>query len=78
MALMLFIGIVWGRGGTTGAIHFNRDVRPTLTDNCFACHGFDASKRRAKLRLDTPEGATELRDGLQAIKGGDPEASERP
>ncbi len=36
-------------------IEFNRDVRPILSDNCFACHGPDASHRKAKLRLDVRE-----------------------
>ncbi|MBL9201120.1 MAG: PSD1 domain-containing protein [Opitutaceae bacterium] len=40
-------------------IEFNRDVRPILADNCFHCHGPDASHRKAKLRLDVREVALE-------------------
>ena len=55
---------------------FNRDIKPILSENCYFCHGPDAGKRKAKLRLDTFKGATEKRDGIMAIVPGKPGESE--
>lgn len=38
-------------------ISYNFHIRPILSDNCFACHGPDANKREAGLRLDIGEEA---------------------
>src|SRR5690606_23535025 len=59
-------------------ISYNFHVRPILSDNCFACHGPDANKREAGLRLDEPEAAyAALKDypDLHAIVPGDPAKS---
>src|SRR5437764_12413230 len=56
-------------------VKFNRDVRPILTDNCFACHGPDPGSRKASLRLDQEQGLFGAREGGHAIVKGDPKQS---
>ena len=40
----------------TRDVDYGRDIRPILSENCFYCHGQDASHRKGKLRLDTLDG----------------------
>lgn len=64
------------RTPAAGAVEFNRDVRPILSDKCFACHGPDDKKRAAGLRLDDRESATAVRPGgHRAVTPGRPETS---
>jgi hypothetical protein len=56
-------------------VEFNRDIRPILSDNCFTCHGFDAKKRKADLRLDTQAGILAKLEAGHVVQPGKPDAS---
>jgi hypothetical protein len=48
-------------------VDYSREVQPILTTHCYACHGPDEGKRKAKLRLDQRDAALK-----KAVKPGDP------
>ena len=54
-------------GAFAAPLSYNRDIRPILSENCFACHGPDEASREAKLRLDIREAAIDK----EAIVPGD-------
>src|SRR4051812_14822011 len=78
VALCVLSGVARGddkdkdKDTSSGKLLFNRDIRPILSENCFACHGPDSASRKANLRLDKREAAIEA----GAIEPGDTEGSE--
>ncbi len=67
---------VFAEPAPAAKVDFNRDIRPILADNCFACHGSDAAHRKGKRRLDTPDGAYAERNDIRAIVPGKPDESD--
>ena len=60
-----------------GAIEFNRDVRPILSDKCYVCHGPDAAAKGVPMRLDSEAAAkADLGGGRRSVVEGDLAASQ--
>lgn len=71
--------LLWTSVAYSDEVSFNRDIRPILSDRCFACHGPSEHGRKAKLRLDQTDGATgayRVDDGIAVIKPGSLKDSE--
>jgi len=62
----------WGSDPASGPVLFNRDIRPILSDRCYACHGPDKANRKTTMHFDSKERArTPLASGGLAFVGGD-------
>ena len=76
LVLILACSLSTQTGQTAESHGFNEVIRPILSRHCLACHGPDAAKRKADLRLDIPSSALQRNSkGQAAILPGDPLAS---
>ena len=74
--LLCLVLTVTGLASAAESVTFNRDIRPILSDKCYACHGPDKGQRKTELRFDNEEGAlVDLKAGGKAIVPGDAENS---
>src|SRR5262245_23634088 len=71
-SLCLCVSVVSSAARAAEKPAYNRDVRPILAENCFACHGPDSAARKAGLRLDKRDEA--IKAGV--IAPGKPDESE--
>ncbi len=72
MRLLVFLlagGLTAPAAPNPAKVDFNRQIRPLLSDSCFACHGPDEKRRMAGLRLDDKDSA------LKAVTPGNRAAS---
>src|SRR5438034_2830986 len=70
LSFVLLTATTPGAETPSAPVDFNRDVRPILAKNCFACHGPDDGHRARSLRLDRRDEATkERRKGTPIIPG---------
>jgi cytochrome c553 len=59
LALFIYAADAKNPASIPEKVQYNRDVRPILAANCFACHGADSAARKADLRLDQRDVAVE-------------------
>ncbi|HEV3145147.1 MAG TPA: PSD1 and planctomycete cytochrome C domain-containing protein [Gemmataceae bacterium] len=68
----LFVFAVFVQAAEPGKpVDYTRDIKPILSDRCYACHGPDEKQRQKNLRLDVRENAIK-----SAITPGDADSSE--
>jgi len=71
------MGLLLPSFAATAPPDFQREVRPILSRQCFACHGPDEHSRKANLRLDLRDSAlAPAKSGKRAVVPGKPEQSE--
>ena len=77
---LFFISAIISSASAAEVINFNRDIKPILSDKCYACHGPDAEKREGGghdgLRFDVEANAKGDLGGYSAVVPGKLDDSE--
>src|SRR5690242_14575299 len=76
LAVFVLAGAVRAEPPLPATVDFNRDIRPILAENCYACHGPDKNKRKARLRVDDHDGLFSSHGDTHMLVPGKPEQSE--
>src|SRR5262245_51853572 len=73
---LLLVASVARAGDEPQPVDFNRHIRPILSESCYQCHGPDANKRKADLRLDQRDGLFHSAGGTTIVDPAKPDESE--
>ena len=70
-AIVAGFSLIFGQIANAQSIDFDRDVRPILSEHCYTCHGPDAGKLKAGLRMDRKESVfSKLDSGATPVVAG--------
>ncbi len=69
--IVVGLSLIFGQIANAQRIDFDRDVRPILSEHCYTCHGPDAGKLKAGLRMDQKESVfSQLESGATPVVAG--------